>query len=45
MYLDVYKIEGTENRDQNPCYHNPDTFPNFQEEMEMFKSFLIDSVE
>ena len=45
MYLDVYKIEGTENRDQNPCFHNPDTFPNFQEEMEKFKSFLIDSVE
>ena len=45
MYLDVYKIEGTENRDQNPCFHNLDTFPNFQEEMEKFKSFLIDSVE
>ena len=45
MYLDVYKIEGTENRDQNPCFHNPDTYPEFQEKLEEFKKFLVDSVE
>ena len=45
MYLDVYKIEGTVNNDQNPCFHNPDTYPNFQEDLEKFKSFLINAVE
>ena len=38
MYLDLYKIEGTVNLDANPCFGNPDTFPNFQEKLEEFKS-------
>ena len=45
MYLDMYKIEGTENRDQNPCFNNVDTYPEFQDKLEEFKKFLIDSVE
>jgi hypothetical protein len=40
MYLDNYKIEGTVNLDANPCFGNPDTFPNFQEKLEEFKSLL-----
>ena len=45
MYLDMYKIEGTENRDQNPCFNNVDTYPEFQDKLEEFKKFLIDSVD
>lgn len=44
MYLDQYKIEGTINNDRNPCFSDPNTFPNFQEELERFKSMLIDYV-
>ena len=44
MYLDQYKIEGTINNDQNPCFHNPNTFPNFQEGLEKFKHTLIELV-
>ena len=36
MYLDQYKIEGTINNDQNPCFHDETTYPQFQEELEMF---------
>ena len=45
MYLDEYKIEGTINNDQNPCFHNPNTFPNFQKELDKFKNTLIDLVD
>ena len=31
MYLDKYKIEGTENFDSHGCFHNTDTYPSFQE--------------
>ena len=44
MYLDQYKIEGTVNNDQNPCFHDPNTFPNFQEGLEEFKHTLIELV-
>ena len=44
VYLDQYKIEGTINNDGNPCFSDPNTFPNFQEELERFKSVLIDYV-
>ena len=27
MYLDEYKIEGTVNNDQNPCFNNTETYP------------------
>ena len=45
MYLDEYKIEGTINNDQNPCFHNPNTFPNFQKELDKFKNILINLVD
>ena len=44
MYLDLYKIDGTQNNDTNPCFGNPDTYPQFQEKLEDFKSLLIDLV-
>ena len=44
MYLDLYKIKGTQNLDSHPCFSNPDTYPTFQEELENFKSFLTDLV-
>ena len=31
MYLDLYKIDGTINYDTEPCFHNPETYPRFQE--------------
>ena len=40
MYLEQYKIQGTINHDQNPCFNNSNTFPNFQEKLEEFKSLL-----
>ena len=44
MYLDKYKIEGTENFDSHGCFHNGDTYPSFQEDLKKFKSHLIDLV-
>ena len=37
MYLDQYKIIGSLNNDQNPCFHSPEAYPNFQEDLEKFK--------
>ena len=45
MYLDEYKIEGTVNNDQNPCFHNLDTYPEFQEKLEDFKKLLVELVD
>ena len=45
MYLDQYKIDGTVNKDQNPCFNNPDTFPDFQNGLENFKNLLIKLVD
>ena len=45
MFLECYKIEGTKNNDQNPCFSNPDTYPNFQNELVKFKSNLVNLVE
>ena len=44
MYLDQYKIEGTINNDQNPCFHDETTYPKFEEELEEFKHLLIELV-
>ena len=44
MYLDQYKIEGTINNDQNPCFHDESVYPKFQEELEEFKHLLIELV-
>ena len=40
MYLDQYKIEGTVNHDQNPCFSLSDTYPEFRKELEEFKSHI-----
>ena len=45
MYLDEYKIEGTVNNDQNPCFNSADTYPEFQENLEDFKKLLVQLVE
>ena len=45
MYLDEYKIKGTVNNDQNPCFHNPDTYPEFQKKLEEFKKLLVELVD
>ena len=45
MYLDEYKIEGTVNNDQNPCFHNPDTYPEFQMKLDDFKKLLVQLVD
>ena len=45
MYLDEYKIEGTVNNDQNPCFNNAETYPKFQEKLEEFKKLLVELVE
>lgn len=44
MYLKQYEIEGTVNNDQNPCFTDPNTFPNFQEELERFKVVMTELV-
>ena len=44
MYLDQYKIEGTINNDQTPCFHDETVYPKFQEELEEFKHLLIELV-
>jgi hypothetical protein len=44
MYLNKYKIEGTTNLDSNGCFHNENTYPNFQEDLEKFKVHLTDLV-
>ena len=40
MYLDEYKIEGTVNNDQNPCFNNAETYPKFQENLEKSYSWF-----
>ena len=45
MYLDEYKIEGTINNDNDPCFHDVNTYPLFQEKMEEFKKLLIELVD
>jgi hypothetical protein len=45
MFLECYQIEGTKNNDQNPCFSNPDTDPNFQNRLVKFKSDLVNLVE
>ena len=45
MYLDQYKIEGTINNDQNPCFHDETTYPSFQSELKEFKELLKKLVE
>ncbi len=42
--LDLYKIEGTVNLDQHPCFSNPHSFPQFQEGLEQYKYHLQELV-
>ena len=44
MYLEHYKIEGSINNDNDPCFHDVNTYPLFQEKMEDFKKLLIELV-
>lgn len=44
-YLDIYKIEGTINHDNNPVFGNPEACPDFQEGLEVFKDDLVEMVE
>ena len=45
MYLENYKIEGSINNDTDPCFHDVNTYPLFQEKMEEFKKLLIELVD
>ena len=45
MYLEQYKIDGTINLDSHHCFGNKNSYPNFQEKLEEFKSLLIDLVD
>ena len=40
MYQDKYKISGTTNLDSHHCFHNENTFPEFQEKLSDFKNHL-----
>lgn len=42
--LDLYKIEGTQNNDTNPCFNDSNLYPNFQSQLGEFKSHLVDMV-
>lgn len=43
--IDLYKIEGTVNLDTNSCFDSADTYPKFQEELDLFKNLLIHLVD
>jgi len=45
MYLDKYKIKGTINNDQSPCFGIDESYLNFQEELKEFKYNLISMVD
>ena len=44
FYLDKYKIEGSINIDDNPCFNHELSYENFQEDMDTFKDLLIGAV-
>ena len=44
MYCERYKIEGTINLDLNPSFNYDETYPNFQEDLNKFKSHLKELV-
>lgn len=43
--LDLYKIDGTINLDKHSCFNDENTFPQFQEGLELFKNHLKQLVE
>ena len=44
MYLEHYKIEGSINNDNDPCFHDMNTYPLFQQKLVDFKDLLIELV-
>lgn len=38
MYLEQYKIEGTINNDQHPCFNSTETYKDFKSELDKFKT-------
>ena len=40
MYLDLYKIEGTNNLDSHNCFSDPNSFPQFQEGLDVYKTHM-----
>jgi len=40
MYLDIYKINNTLNLDENECFHDEKTYPNFQNDLQNFKTHI-----
>lgn len=39
--IDFYKIDGANNLDTHPCFEVEESYPNFQKDLEKFKSLLI----
>lgn len=44
-YLDNYQIDECVNIDTHPCFWNPESYPKFQEDLEKFKSLLVELVD
>ena len=45
MYQDLYKINNTSNLDQHSCFHNENTYPNFQKDLKKFKFHITELVD
>ena len=45
MYQDLYKINNTSNLDQHICFHNENTYPNFQKDLKKFKLHITELVD
>ena len=45
MYLDLYKINDTVNLDSHHCFNDQNTFPEFQSNLDKFKSHLTQLVD
>jgi hypothetical protein len=45
MYQDIYKINNTTNLDQHKCFHNENTYPDFQTDLEKFKLHITELVD
>ena len=45
MYQDIYKINNTTNLDQHKCFHNENTYPGFQSDLEKFKLHITELVD
>jgi hypothetical protein len=45
MYQDIYKINDTINLDQHTCFHDKNTYPDFQENLWKFKAHITKLVD